>query len=128
MENFQKTLNINPKHKKAQYYREICNKKLGVRIRIVDKQNHTGKEINDRTISTNDELVMYAIGFDGFGDYIGPLSVSWKSTGTLDPLNISGKKSIKFSPVTPDTQGTIIGYINDIIKCETGKITVGAGH
>ena len=124
MECFRKTLNINPKHEKALYYREICRKKLEVWIRIVDKPNQKGKEFTDRTISTDEKLIMYAIGFDGFGDYIGPVSVSWKSTGTLDPLNISGEKSIKFSPTTPDTQGTIIGYINDIIKCETGKITV----
>ena len=127
---FERTLFINPRHEKAIYYLEMCyKKKLQVTIKIVDKSSKKGKIIGDRILSTDDKLVLYAIGYDGLNEYVGPVAVIWSTTGTLDRIKIKQKKKgIKFSPKTFGAEGTIRAFLNEGSQAETGKITVKKGR
>ncbi len=130
-------LMINPRHEDALKYIQICYKKLEVKIKIVDQPNEEANEIGDRTLSTDDELVLYAVGFDGCNEYLGPLAVSWRSIGTLDKVNVKEKtKSIRFVPETFGTEGTIEGFLsikslkkqaNIEMIGKTGSLKVGTG-
>ncbi len=105
-------LMINPRHKDARHYIEICYKKLGVNIKIVDQPKKEANEIGNRILLTDEELVLYAIGFDRSGKYIGPIAVLWRSTGTLDKVDVKEKvKNTSFVPETLGTEGTIEGYL-----------------
>ena len=129
-----KCLTVNPRHEDALKYLEICYKKLDIIIKIVDQPKEDANVIGDRTLSTDDELLAYAIGIDGFGKYLGPLAVFWRSTGTLDKVSVKEKaKSLRFVPETFGTEGAIEGYFTHTarekkeIKGKTGNLKVGTG-
>lgn len=125
---FKKTLLINPKHKKAIYYLELDYKFLQVNLKIVQKPEKGAPEVKSLNITTDDEIILYAIGYDGLNQYLGLIKVNWKSTGTLDSIFQKEKTaSIKFALDTFDTSGFIIAFLNKEIKTQTGKINVKKG-
>lgn len=126
---FKKTLFINPRHKKALYYLKMCYKLLEINLQIVKKIKKNAEQINDVNLTTDSELILCALGYDGLNNYLGAIKVNWKQTGTLDEINEKDKKSqIKFAPSTFDTEGTIIAYLDEDIQAETGKIKVSMGR
>lgn len=125
---FKKTLLINPRHEKARHYLNLSYDCIKVRVKIVDKPSKDGKEIKDLEISTDDVIILYAIGFDGQNNYIGTIDVQWETTGTLDPIE---KKEfsykLQYAPTTFDTEGTIKAILGEGYSDETGKIVVRRG-
>lgn len=128
IEYFKKTLLINPGHKKAIYYLELYYKLLQVNLKIVQKPEKDAPEVKNLNITTDDEVVLYAIGYGGLNQYLGLIKVNWENTGTLDAVSQKEKTAkIKFAPDTFDTSGSIIAFLNKEIKTQTGKIKVKKG-
>jgi hypothetical protein len=96
-------------------------------IAIESAPRGSGGTIGDMSITTDDELELYAIGYDSNNTYIAGIPVFWEVTGNLDSIPQGPSKSITFSPSTAGTFGTITiddkkGHVN-----VTGEITVGVG-
>lgn len=128
LSHFKKIFFINPKHKKALNYLNKCYKKLQIKIKIVDSPSKKGRDINNLTLTTDDEITLYAIGFDKFNNYLGLIEVLWESTGTLEPLNPSERvNKIRFTPKKHNTKGTIIASIDENIKQEISKVRIKSG-
>ncbi|MHB2153751.1 Ig-like domain-containing protein [Calditrichota bacterium GD2] len=88
-----------------------------------------GQTMGDTSLTADQTLTLYAIGYDADGNYLGQTSANWtlnSLTGTLSPANPSA--SVTF---TPDQTGS--GSIsaqasaNAQISDQTGSITVNAG-
>lgn len=123
-----KTLLINPRHKKALYYIQLAYDCLQVRVVIQEEPSAGAKKTGAMNLSTDREITLYAAGYDGSGNFIGPVDVLWKSTGTLDPITNREKSSaIKFAPSTFDTSGTIVAELDEKTRAETGKLKVEMG-
>lgn len=121
-------LKIEPNNKRALKYLKECYKKLELTIKIVDKPTADGKEIKDRIISTDEELKLFAVGFDRNNNFLGPIKVEWYSTGTLEKIrNLKRSESLIFSPVNANTFGRIRAYIAKNKFSETGLIKVKEG-
>ena len=84
-------------------------------IIIRTEPNVQGIELGDKTITTDDQITLYAAGYNTNDTFLVDVPVVWESTSILDPVNGTGT-SFTFSPVTPLTSGTIIassGFITD---------------
>ncbi|MBN1898301.1 MAG: hypothetical protein JW827_05960 [Spirochaetes bacterium] len=126
---FKRTLLVNPRHEKARHYLTLSYDCIKIRIKIVDKPDAKGKVISDREITTDDVLKLYAVGFDGKGNFVGPIEVKWESTGTLDsPDKDKYSTVLNYTPSTFDTEGTMKATLKGLIPGETGKITVKPGR
>jgi hypothetical protein len=94
-------------------------------ILIRSASNNGGEEVGVYSMSTDEELTLYAAGYDGDGNYVADQAVAWSSSGNLDAVGATSN-GYTFSPSSASTSGTIIatfGAMND----ETGTITVSGG-
>ncbi|MBU1077937.1 MAG: hypothetical protein KKH98_11635, partial [Spirochaetes bacterium] len=125
---FKETLIVNPRHQKAIYYLQLCYDLLKTVLKIVDAPGKEGKDIKKLTITTDDEIVLYAVGFDGIGNYLGPVKVKWATTGTLDEIEKPDPDNkLNFSPATFDTKGSIVATLSKEISAKTGEIIIKRG-
>ncbi|NOY79003.1 MAG: hypothetical protein GXO76_14165 [Calditrichaeota bacterium] len=97
-------------------------------VKIRDAANGAGSEVGDRTLTADESLTLYAAGYDAGGNYVGDVSVTWSSTGSLAPA-ISGVTgtSVTFSPTTAPASGTILADHATATDDVTGTITVTPG-
>jgi len=97
-------------------------------VQIRNAANGAGSEVGDRTLTADESLTLYAAGYDAGGNYVGDVSVTWSSTGSLAPA-ISGVTgtSVTFSPTTAPTSGTILADHATATDDVTGTITVTPG-
>jgi len=81
----------------------------GVRDHIVirDAPNGAGAEVNERSMTVGQELVLYAAAYDLSGNYIEDVPVLWDVTGDLDAVPSGPSLSLTFAPSTGNTSGTI---------------------
>lgn len=96
-------------------------------IRIDNAAGGTGTEIGAYTMTADNSLTLYAIGFDTFGNYSGNVNVTWSSDGTLAPTLSGTGTSMLFSPTIAPASGTItandgLGHID-----VTGAISITPG-
>ncbi|MDD5066961.1 MAG: tetratricopeptide repeat protein [bacterium] len=125
---FKNTLLINPRHKKALYYLQLSYECIKVHIVIKDKSADDGRQIKDLKLTTDKEISLYALGYDGENKYIGPVEVEWGTTGTLDAITNKEKcTEIKYAPSTFDTKGKITASLDKDTRAETGTISVLRG-
>lgn len=118
-------LNVEPNNKDALNYLFECYKKIEITIKILDKPSITGNEIKDITISPDEELKFYAVGYDKNNSFIGPVRVKWHTTGTLNKIKNSGlSSSLNFSPVIANKKGTVKAVALKKNFTQTGKIKV----
>ncbi|MEJ2543415.1 MAG: hypothetical protein P8Y99_05060, partial [Calditrichaceae bacterium] len=94
-------------------------------IRINSSAGPDGLELSSAALTAGQSLNLYASGYDADGNYRSAESVSWSSTGSLDPISASGT-SYTFTPTTAPSSGTIIAD-NGTFTDATGAISVSAG-
>ncbi|UCE73944.1 MAG: hypothetical protein JSV56_13140, partial [Methanomassiliicoccales archaeon] len=105
----------------------IVNSSLPDHILIVDAPNGAGSEITTYTMTADDELIVYAAGYDPNNQYVADILVTWDTTGTLDSVSAEPSTHMTFSPSTAPTSGTIIADDGDGHTASTGTITVNPG-
>jgi len=93
--------------------------------------NNGGAIFNTLTMSTDDEVTIYAASYDVGNNYIGDRTVTWTSTGNLRPTVNATGSSFVFSPdrgaADGSVNGTIIGTFAQGISDATGLITANPG-
>ena len=98
-------------------------------IEVRDAPGLLGEIVEDRLLLPGEEaLVLYAVGFDNQGLYIGEQSVMWNATGSLEDVDPGPSTSLTFSPLEPKTTGIIFAIPEDsqnVFPGSTGTITVG---
>ena len=107
----------------------IINIKLGNLnyIKIRNGTNGGGSEVANLNLSTDESILLFAAGYDEDSNFISNVDVSWKSTGTLDPINVNAD-TIEFSPNVAPSSGKIYVEKQNIIGDSTGIITVLPGE
>lgn len=126
---FKKALLINPRHEKARQYLNLSYECIKVTVKIVKKTDKNAEPVKEVQMTTDDVLNLYAIGFDGKGNYVGTVDVTWEVTGTLDAIKQKEPSSkLKFAPSTFDTSGTIKAIPDNGYAGETGTIKVVRGR
>ena len=93
-------------------------------ITVRDAPNGGGSEVDARSLSVNDILVLYAAGHDAGGNYIADVLVTWGVTGDLDAVPAGPATSTTFAPSTADTSGAITAADGHGHFDATGTITV----
>jgi len=96
-------------------------------IQVEDAPGGGGNQIPAQTISTGDSLVLYAVGYDGDGNWVRQVNATWTRTGNLDSPSPSTGTSTKFKPTTAPTSGTIKADSTGITPDSTEVITVNPG-
>jgi hypothetical protein len=94
-------------------------------IKIMPTTGGAGDEVGDVSLSADDALTLYAAGYDANDNYLGDVTATWVSTGTLDDISLTGS-SISFNPIIAPASGTIIADVNGESDA-TGLISVGVG-
>ncbi len=98
------------------------------RVVIEDAAGGLGAEVEELSnLSTDDDLTLYAIGRDVFGNFVGAEEVVWSSTGTLQSIEPTPTANLTMSLATPGL-GTILISEPIIGTDETGTLTVGPGQ
>ena len=95
-------------------------------IKIRNAPNNGGDEVGTVTMTTDDNLVLYAAGYDADGNFRSDQPVTWSSEGLTPPVSASNTSTITFSPTKPGS-GTITADAGNNIKDDTGAITVRPG-
>ncbi|NOX87447.1 MAG: hypothetical protein GXO77_00340, partial [Calditrichaeota bacterium] len=94
---------------------------------IRTEANNGGSETGDLNITTDDAVDFYAAGYDQYGNYISDVSVTWSSTGTLEPVNATGSK-FTFNPEQAGGSGNIVATPSGGATADqTGTINVSVG-
>ncbi len=96
-------------------------------ITIVDAPNGAGTEITTHTMTADDEITVYAAGFDSSSQYIADIPVTWGVTGSLEPVYAGPHTYTTFSPSNAPTSGTITADDGDGHTDATDLITVNPG-
>ena len=90
-----------------------------------------GVPFGNATITADDQLTVFAAGYDAGNNYLGEVSVGWTSTGNLAPPVSANGPSFTFAPALAaadnSVNGLIIGAFSPTIKDSTGTITVLPG-
>ncbi len=104
------------------------------RIVIRDSAGGKGAAVASRSLTVNDQLTLYAAGYDANGRYIDDIDVTWGVTGTLNTVNPGPSTSVVLTAATPATSGKITaddgnGYIAStstitVISTEQGKVII----
>jgi hypothetical protein len=86
-----------------------------------------GNEVGDVSLNLNNQIVLYAAGYDQWNNYVREVQADWGQTGTLDlPSPLHGTSST-FIPTTSQTSGQIYADSSGM-RDYTGTITVGNIH
>lgn len=96
------------------------------RIELRTAPNNGGAVFGAHTMTADEEVTIYAAGYDAGNNFIGDRNVTWSSTGTLAPAVNATGSSFTFSPTAAAT-GTIVGTYQGGISDATGAITVSPG-
>lgn len=126
---FEKTLLINPKHREAREYLNEIYEKLNMKVKIVKELKKDADEIKDKEMTTDEELKLFAIGYDSKNNYLGAIDVIWEVTGNLDPIeNKELSSSLVYAPYHFDVEGTIKAIPDVGKEAATGLIKVKQGR
>ncbi len=97
-------------------------------IVIRDNPGGLGSEVGDYMLNLDDQISLYAAGYDQYDNYIREVVADWGTTGDLDtPTPLQGTSTM-FSPATPYTSGRIYADSVSVGADSTGTFTVGAIH
>ncbi len=96
-------------------------------IMVRDIPAGLGNEVGDLTLNLDDQVVLYAAGYDQWNNYVREVAANWSRTGTIDlPSPLTGTNTT-FMPATPQTSGQIYADSSGMTDY-TGTITVGNVH
>ncbi len=96
----------------------------------IQTQNTAGQQtLSDTSITADENLTLYAVGYDADGNYIGAISANWTLntlSGSLSPANPA--TSVTFTPdLTGSGSVSAEAESNSQVRDQTGSITVTAG-
>lgn len=98
------------------------------KIRVRDAAGGQGNEVDDRQITTDDSLTLYAAGYDAGDNFIGDVPVEWHSSGTLaDTVDADNVSSVIFRPSLAPASGKIFAEHPTADNDSTGTISVDPG-
>ncbi len=86
-----------------------------------------GNEVGNLSLNLNNQVILYASGYDQWDNYVREVKANWVQTGTLDPPSTLQGTSTTFIPTTPQTSGQIYADSSGM-RDYTGTITVGNIH
>jgi len=98
----------------------------GFGIDYIIIEDGMGNEVTTHTMTTEDTLTVWAIGYNFTEGEIGPVNANWTTTGTLDLQTASYSQSFTFDPIHAPTSGNI-DAIYETLWDATGVITVNPG-
>lgn len=82
-----------------------------------------GSEVGDLNFDLNEQITLYAAGYDEWNNYVRDIVADWDTTGNIDrPSPLQGTFTV-FNPTTPYTSGRI--YADSVGADTTGLFTVG---
>jgi hypothetical protein len=94
--------------------------------------NNGGTLFNNFTMTADQDVTVYAAGYDAGNTYLGDVPATWTSTNNLAPAVSASGSSVTFSPTLANANGSvngqIIGEYSASIKDSTGTITVLPGN
>jgi hypothetical protein len=96
-------------------------------VAISDQAGGASGAVGARTISTDDTLLLYAVGYDVYDNYTGAVVGSWDATGNLDAPSASSNANILYAPLRAPLSGTITFDDKAGHTAETGIISVKHG-
>lgn len=96
-------------------------------VKIRTAPGGAGLELGDVTITADQNLAMYCAAYDAGKNYIGNVSVQWRTIGTLMPAINDTGKIINFLPAKAPASGKIIADHLTALDDSTGVITVVPG-
>ncbi len=101
------------------------------RVVLRTAPNNGGQEFAGQTMTADQQITVYAAGYDVGNNYLGDVSVTWSRTGSLAPPASGTGSSFTFSPtaaaVDGSVNGRLVGTYGPGISDETGLITVFPG-
>jgi hypothetical protein len=96
-------------------------------IIIRDAADGGGSEVTTHSMTTDNQLILFAAGYDAQNNFIENSLVNWSLTGGLDGTPVSDT-IFTFDPAVAGTNGTIVAQIGaGTIQDVTGNITVNPG-
>ncbi len=95
-------------------------------IQIEKSPDGEGTAVGDITITVNDILPLYAVGYDKYWNFIGTIPVDWSSSGYLQKIDKKNRRTLLFKPNSPNVFGRIIIKKGNL-KNSTGIIKVIPG-
>ncbi len=94
-------------------------------LKIMDSAGGLGTEVLDTALTLEQQLTLYAAGYDANDNYIRDVVATWNRSGDLDlPSPLVGTSTV-LDPVTPGTSGKISADTTSVTGDSTGTITVG---
>ena len=93
-------------------------------IVIKDAAGGAGSEVTTLVVTADDTIQVWAAGYDADNNYVGDISVTWATTGSLDPTPAGPATSTVFTPTLAPTSGTITADDGSGHTDSTGTITV----
>ena len=96
-------------------------------VKIRTAPGGAGIELGNITITADQNLALYCAGYDAGNNYIGDMSVQWRSIGTLAPAVNDTGIVINFLPTKAPASGRIIADHPTSIDDSTGIVTVIPG-
>ncbi len=96
-------------------------------VKIRTAPNGNGVELGDITITADQNLALYCAGYDAGKNYVGDVSVQWRSIGTLTPAVNDTGRVINFLPTKAPASGRIIADHPAAIDDSTGVVTIIPG-
>ncbi|MGH7451087.1 MAG: beta strand repeat-containing protein, partial [bacterium] len=103
-----------------------------VKIILRTAPGNGGSPFGNYQMTADQEVTLYAAGYDAGNNYRGDVPVTWSSTNNLTPAVSATGSSVTFSPALANANGSvnglIIGEYSPSIKDSTGTITVLPGN
>jgi uncharacterized repeat protein (TIGR01451 family) len=93
------------------------------RIAMYTTPDMDGTPVGALTLQAGDTITVHAVGYDNCGNFLGPVTVAWQTSGTLARQTGHGS-SFAFSPSVGGSTGHIIASIGRGYRAESGPITV----
>jgi hypothetical protein len=96
-------------------------------IRIYDAPDPgSGSPVGSRSLTTDDSLNLYCLGFDALGNFLGRESAAWEVTGGIGVFGSSSGDSTLFDPTRPGSGVVTAGHAL-VPTAQTGVIQVSLG-
>jgi len=98
-------------------------------LRIQTNTVENGNELADTTITADENLILYSIGYDADGNGLGRISANWSGSGDVQSLSPANPTDSLFFDATSAGSGSIRAEAasNGAIIDRTGSIKINAG-
>ena len=98
-------------------------------LRIQVTAQDGGRVLGDTTITADDHLILYSVGYDADGNYLGRVSADWDSSGQVDRITPANPTDSIFFEAVKSGSGTLSASADTDpnISDKSGLITINSG-